>query len=98
WYLLLARRKPAVLHESEPVWLPDYALVEGGAKFGGIAGTAALTLALAKELSGETHLERAQMTQTEECQCDHPTAAPKTASELYVETTEQRFNGIRRCC
>ena len=25
WLLLLSRRKPAVLHETEPVWLPDYA-------------------------------------------------------------------------
>ncbi len=99
WLLLLSRRKPAVLHESEPVWLPDYALVEGGKKFGGVAGTAALTLALAKELSGEAQLERAQVAQAEECQCDHHAGAPpKTASELYVETTEQRFNGIRRCC
>src|SRR5208283_4487488 len=49
WFLLLSRRKPAVLHEKEPVWLPDYAIVEGGRKFSGAAGTAALALALAKE-------------------------------------------------
>ncbi len=30
WILLLSRRKPAVLHETEPVWLPDYALKETG--------------------------------------------------------------------
>ena len=29
WILLLTRRKPAVLHETEPVWLPDYAVAEG---------------------------------------------------------------------
>ena len=29
WILLLSRRKPAVLHETEPVWLPDYAVTEG---------------------------------------------------------------------
>jgi len=99
WWLLLSHRKPAVLFESAPVWLPDYALSEGGKKFGGVAGTAALTLALAKELSGEAQLERAQVAQAEECKCDHHAEAPpKTASELYVETTEQRFNGIRRCC
>ena len=99
WFLLLSRRKSAVLHESEPVWLPDYALVEGRKKFGGVAGTVALTLALAKELSGEAQLERAQVAQAHECKCDQlADAPPKTASELYVETTEQRFNGIRRCC
>ena len=100
WWLLVSRRKPAVLHENKPVWLPAYAVTEGGNKFGGVAGTAALTIALAKELSGEAHLERAQAAQTHECQCDpRPTAAaPKSAEQLYVETTEQRFAGVRRCC
>ena len=58
WFLLLSRRKPAVLHETEPVWLPDYAVAEDRPLH--LAGTAALALALAKEWSGESHLERAQ--------------------------------------
>src|SRR5438445_2370396 len=29
WILLLARKRLATLRESEPVWLPDYALAEG---------------------------------------------------------------------
>ena len=33
WILLLSRRKPAVLHETEPVWLPDYAVKEAGPQF-----------------------------------------------------------------
>ena len=33
WILLLSRRKPAVLHETEPVWLPDYAMKEAGPEF-----------------------------------------------------------------
>ncbi len=99
WWLLLSHRKPAVLVESAPVWLPDYAVVEGGKTIGGMAGTAALTVALAKELSGETQLERAQVAQAAACQCtQHSDPTPKSASELYLETTEQRFNGIRRCC
>lgn len=99
WMLLLSRRKPAVLRESEPVWLPDYAVTEAGGKFGGVAGTAALTIALAKEISGEAHLERAQVAQTHECPCDqHADATPKSAEQIYVETTEQRFTGVRRCC
>jgi carbon starvation protein len=104
WFLLLSRRKPAVLHETEPVWLPDYAVVEGGRKFSGAAGTAALALALAKEWSGESHLERAQ-----QCECSrvcenadvprtHVRSYDKTTPQVYVETTEQRFNGVRRCC
>jgi carbon starvation protein len=99
WIRLLTRNKPAVLRESDPVWLPDYAVTEAGGKIGGVAGTAALTLALAKELSGEAHLERAQAAQVHECHCDHHAGTPeKTTSQLYVETTEQRFTGVRRCC
>ncbi len=94
WFLLLSRRMPAVLHETEPVWLPDYAVVEGGRKFSGAAGAAALALALAKEWSGESHLERAQQHQTQVvCECH-----PANAQQVYVEATEQRFNGVRRCC
>jgi carbon starvation protein len=107
WVLLLTRNKPAVLHESEPVWLPDYAVVEGGPKFGGAAGAAALTLALAKELSGEAQLARAHR-QASVCECSHSTFGEagaenlrherKTNGQIYVEVTEQRFNGVRRCC
>jgi carbon starvation protein len=91
WILLLAGRKPAVLHESEPVWLPDYALAEGKPLH--IAGTAALALALAKEWSGESHLERARQQAQAVCACH-----PASAKQIYVEVTEQRFNGVRRCC
>jgi len=93
WFLLLSHRKPAVLHETEPVWLPDYAVVEGGRKFSGAAGTAALALALAKEWSGESHLERAQQQAQAVCKCHSA-----SAQQVYVEVTEQRFNGVRRCC
>ncbi len=95
WILLLSRRKAAILQESEPTWLPDYAIVEPGSKLGGIGGAAALTLALAKELSGEAQFERAQMAQTAPCHCDAP---PPTTEQTYVATTEQRFTGVRRCC
>ena len=104
WFLLLSRRKPAVLHETEPVWLPDYAVVEGGHKFSGAAGTAALALALAKEWSGESHLERAHQ---RECSrvCEnadvprtHVRGYDKAAQQIYVAATERRFNGVRRCC
>jgi len=91
WLLLLSRRKPAVLHETEPVWLPEYALAEGRSLH--IAGTAALALALAKEWSGESHLERAQQQASAVCEC-HPATAP----QIYVESMEQKYNGVRRCC
>ena len=91
WFLLLSRRKPAVLHETEPVWLPDYAVAEGRPLH--IAGTAALALALAKEWSGESHMERVQQQAQAVCECH-----PATAQQIYVAATEQRFNGVRRCC
>jgi len=97
WFLLLTRRKPAVLYETEPVWLPDYAVAEGGRKFSGAAGAAALALALAKDWSGEADLERAQQQAQAVCKC-HATAQQATAQQIYVKTTEQRFNGVRRCC
>jgi carbon starvation protein len=90
WILLLTRHKLAVLHETEPVWLPDYALKETGPNFSTIAGTAAIALALARELSGESHFERARQ---QACECGQ-----KHAAKIYVQTTEQRFNGVRRCC
>jgi len=93
WFLLLSRRKPAMLHETEPVWLPDYAVVEGGRKVSGAAGAAALALALAKEWSGESHLEHAQQQARAVCECH-----PAHAQQIYVKATEQRFNGVRRCC
>lgn len=98
WMRLFSRGKPAALRESEPVWLPDYAVVEGGRKFGGgPAGAATLALALAKELSGEAQLERVHQQQATVCDCGatHPS---KTDAQIYVETTEQRFTGVRRCC
>ena len=107
WILLLGRRKPAVLHETEPVWLPDYAVKEAGPNFRTAAGAAVIALGLAKELSGESHLERAQQ---QACACSRACESAdsprihrmqdgyKSLEKIYVETTEQRFNGVRRCC
>ena len=59
----------------------------------------ALTIALAKELSGEAHLERAkQEIATSECAHDEHQHANKTDAKIYLETTERRFTGVRRCC
>jgi len=108
WILLLTGRKPPQLHETEPVWLPDYAVVEGGRRTRvGAAGVAALALALAKELSGEAALERAQHQANESHCAGTGTAAASVtpggygraeAGKLYVAVTEQRFHGVRRCC
>jgi len=107
WILLLSQRKTPVLRETEPVWLPDYAVTEGSHNFSGAAGTAALAVALARELSSEAQLDRAHQ-QAAMCECGRvqhgeataQTSQPrgKTDRQIYVEVTEQRFNGVRRCC
>ena len=91
WILLLARKRLADLHESEPVWLENYAVAEG--KPLRLFGLVALAFALAKELSGEAQLARAQK---QVCECN--ATADKSAEKIYVETTEQRFKGVNRCC
>jgi len=93
WILLWSRKKQAVLHETQPVWLPDYALKETGPNLSTVAGTAAVALALARELSGESHLERAHQQARATCACH-----PARTEQIYIEVMEQRFNGVRRCC
>ncbi len=90
WMLLWSRRKPAVLHETAPVWLPDYALKEKGPNLRTAAGAAAIALGLAKELSGESQFERARQ---QACVCEQHSDA-----RIFAQVTEERFNGVRRCC
>jgi carbon starvation protein len=105
WWLLLRRHKPAILHETEPVWLPDYALNEGRPLR--VAGMAALALTLTKELSGEAEFERARLSAAcYECQADSeigPAGSPgshatKSGVQVYLEVAERRFKGVKRCC
>jgi hypothetical protein len=102
---LLSRRKPAVLRETEPVWLPDYAVAEF--RPFRLAGVATVAFALAKELSGEAEMDRARQVATL-CAFEHGKTgclAEKDASHarqanvrLYVEVAEKRFKGIKQCC
>jgi len=91
WLLLWTRSKPNVLHETPPVWLPGYAVTEGRPLH--LAGAAALALTLARELSGETQLDRARV---HACTCAATT--PATDAKLYLQVTEHRYTNIRRCC
>lgn len=92
WWLLLTRRKAAVLHETDPVWLPDYALKESGPSLRSVTGAAAIALGLARELSGEAHFERARQ-QACVCACE-----PHSDQKIFAQVTEDRFDGVRRCC
>jgi hypothetical protein len=102
WLLLLARKKVAVLREAAPIWLPDYAVVESKPLH--LVSLLALAIALAKELSGEAQLERVELAAAEGKHEHQPqdgvaqNVASKDRSKAYVEMTEQRFKGVRRCC
>jgi carbon starvation protein len=106
WILLLRRRKPPVLCETTPTWLPDYAVAEGGRTLGGAAGTAALVLALTKELSGEAAWERAQQAPPA-CSCPDQGdrsfgrgdgSGARSKGRLYAAETERRYRTPNRCC
>ncbi|MGA2658043.1 MAG: carbon starvation CstA family protein [Verrucomicrobiota bacterium] len=105
WLLLLGRRKEAALRESQPVWLPGYAVAEG--RPARVLVLLALGVGLARELSGQAQIDRVQQAAALG-QCGHTdqghTAAKdqiltrKTQERVYLEMTEQRFKGVRRCC
>jgi carbon starvation protein len=106
WVLLWARRKTARLAETEPVWLPGYAVTEP--KPFPVIGLVTLGFALAKELSGEAQLERAHSEASLTAACcnqdqtlpseDCTTQLKRTEEQIYLDVTERRFSGIRRCC
>jgi carbon starvation protein len=114
WVLLLARKRLATLHETEPVWLPDYALAQARPLH--MFSVFALAFALAKELSGEAEVERMQEhhacgeTLSHDSLTGKPTPVVKPSlpqgpsdqkgrqKQLYLRMTEKRFTGVTRCC
>ncbi len=108
WILLLARKRLAMLRESDPVWLPDYAIAESRPAH--IFSTVALAFALAKELSGESAVERARVADPATCCADHQRETGLRSASLdqtktsleksYLQETERRFNSgsVNRCC
>jgi hypothetical protein len=86
------------------VWLPEYAVTEP--KPLGAMGVVVVGFALARELSGEAQMERAQQLAAV-CHCapdridllgQRKPDCAKTPGQIYLETTEKRFDGINRCC
>jgi carbon starvation protein len=111
WVLLIVRRRLATLHETKPVWLPDYALVDGRPLH--LFGLIALALTLARELSGEAEIERlksaapACLRQGNDTEGHAPaglSADPESVcgKELdrraYARAIDKRFRGVTRCC
>jgi carbon starvation protein len=95
WFLLLARKKTAQLRESAPVWLPAYAVAEGRPRR--FFGWFALLFALGRELSGEAHTDRAEEAALT-CACHHDQDAKSARTRAYLQSVEQRFRGVNRCC
>jgi len=99
WVLLLARRKVAVLSETKPVWLPDYATAE--ARPWRVGALVALTFALARELCGQAQYERAiQAESAHACKCSesHAGSLDSEKGKVYARMLEERFNRPNRCC
>jgi carbon starvation protein len=92
WALLIARKRAADLRETPPSWLPDYAIIEG--RPANTLGYIAILFGLAKELSGQAEVDRAQATH---CACIEA-HEKKSDSKIYVAATEARYKSIRRCC
>ncbi len=108
WLKLLNGRRAPTLTETAAVWLPDSALRPASPL--PVLGTAALVMSLARELSGETAIDRLQ---SQACPHDAAKIPTRVVIDLpevrtavdrdsranaYVAAAEHRFEGINRCC
>jgi carbon starvation protein len=98
WWLLMSGQKSPTLCETKTVWLPTYGVTQPRPT--NLAGLAVLGFALAKELSGEAQLERSQ-----EAARNHIAQVPADSvqkhqleQQIYLESIDKRFRGVRRCC
>ncbi len=92
WVLLIARKRLAELRESDPVWRPDFELA--AARPFNFLSFFALLFALARELAGETGVERERVAL---CACG---AQENSRDQAYVAFTTRRFDSgkVNRCC
>ncbi|NBV24428.1 MAG: carbon starvation protein A [Proteobacteria bacterium] len=99
WLSLLAKRRSPQLSETEPVWLPAYAVAEGRpVQWWNIF---ALGFLLLKELSGEAAVDRAQacIPRKVDLLGGSTAMAKEQRSQAYVAAAEKRFDGgPNRCC
>lgn len=109
WILLLARKKEPELRETQPVWLPDYALADGKRfKWFNIF---ALFFLMLRELSGQSAVDRAhhQIINGQEhhsncamCHCSKNEITKlnqkDAMAQAYLSASENRYKTINRCC
>ena len=93
WALLLSRRKPAVLCETAPVWLP----ADAPERPLPVMGAIALGFTLLKEVSGEAAIDR-ERDRAAACECAAPDRKSSPRRNVFLTATEQRFRGVNRCC
>ncbi len=93
WLALIGGRKAPTSSETEPVWLPPDPVSGSPAA---ALGAAALAFTLAKELTGQADLDRAQA-RAEQCDCVQA-RTPRGRQNVLLTTLDDRFRGIRRCC
>jgi carbon starvation protein len=86
WVLVLSRRKPALLHETEPVWLPRTVIEsETHRRWWQLGPAVILVGALVRELSGEAAAARTQLPPAE--------ALAQTLADRYDNSGKPT-----RCC
>ena len=94
WALLLARRRAPTLHETEPIWLS--AADARAPHPAQVLGAVAIGIGLLRELSGEAAMDREE-TRLAACECEQP-LVKRGRANVFLTTTERRYEGINRCC
>jgi carbon starvation protein len=99
WLALIGKRRTPQLSETDPVWLPDYAVAEGKpVQWWNIF---ALGFMLLKEVSGEAAVDRAQACVPRKVDLlgGSKAMAKEQRAQAYVAAAEKRFDGgPNRCC
>jgi carbon starvation protein len=99
WLALIGKRRTPQLSETDPVWLPDYAVAEG--KPMQWWNIFALGFLLLKEVSGEAAVDRAQACVPRKVDLlgGSKAMAKEQRAQAYVAAAEKRFEGgPNRCC
>jgi carbon starvation protein len=97
WFRLFAGSRSSDLRETKPVWLSDAALADAlSARPAHVYGIAALALAMLRDLSGQTALDR-EAQAIAQCTCEQLLTA-KARQNVFLAVTDRRFRGINRCC
>ncbi|MBI1840649.1 MAG: carbon starvation protein A [Verrucomicrobia bacterium] len=102
WSRLLRGRRPPAMRETEVLWLPNAPPLDG--RPAAIAGLVAIGCGLARELSGEAAVDRAEAANVPVLECrpaglsgekEHAIDCRRRA---YLIVLEEKYSKINRCC